>query len=278
MQVTIIGLGLIGGSMGGALRRAGLSVRGYDVAPTAMRIALLRELIDEMAGSLEAAVEDADAVVLAVPQQQTVELLPAVDAAAPGEAILLDTASVKGQVLATMSGLPGARRAVGGHPLAGKERSGPEAADPELFRGRSFALVPNPATEGETLDRAAALVVALGATPVIVTAEEHDRILARTSHLPQLLSTALALTLEPGDGRLAGPGLQDMTRLAMSPAGMWQEILAANRANVVGALRRLLQELGDMTDALEGSELEQIARLMAEAGTAAESAREGVTA
>jgi prephenate dehydrogenase len=183
-------------------------------------------------------------------------MLAEVDRAAPREALIVDTGSVKGSVLEKMVVLAGAERTIGGHPIAGTERSGPEAARADLFQGRAFLLCRHRRTADETVSRAAALAGELGADPVMIIKEPeaHDRVLARTSHLPQLLSTALALTLEPMDASFAGPGLRDMTRLAGSDPVMWRDILRTNRDSIVGAIWTLRRELEELSRLVESED------------------------
>jgi prephenate dehydrogenase len=272
-RVAVIGLGAIGGSVAAALRNQGRQVCGYDRSAENMRVARERGLIDESARSPEDAVWSTDAVILAVPVRTIGSMLAAIDLAAPREALVLDTGSVKGSVLEKMVVLAGAERTIGGHPLAGTERSGPEAARPDLFRGRAFLLCRHRRTADATVERATALARDLGADPVVVIKEpeSHDRVLARTSHLPQLLSTALALSLEPVDADFAGPGLRDMTRLAGSDPIMWRDILRTNRDSIVGALwafRRELEELSRLVETDDEEGIEEAMRRGAESARA----------
>jgi len=253
-RVAVVGLGLIGGSMGAALRRQGRYVLGFDSDPAASELALRRGLVDALGGDLEAALDGVEAVILAVPVLASLDLVRRVDALAASGVLIVDTGSVKRPVVEVMELLPGAARALGGHPLAGKEESGPAAAAPDLFDGRPFFLVPSARTSRETVDRAEQLVRAVGARPVRMGAAEHDRLLARTSHLPQLVSTALAICQEGVEARLAGPGLRDMTRLARSDVRMWRDIFVSNRDNVAEAAHHFLRELEGMIGVVEAAD------------------------
>jgi prephenate dehydrogenase len=245
--VTVIGLGLIGASLGGALRKQGDVVRGMDADADTVQTALQRGLVDEVADDPAAAVQGATLVILAIPVLSIMQVLPQIDAASPPEAVILDVGSVKAPVIETMERLPGASRAIGGHPIAGKEMTGPAAADISLFEGRSFALVPNAFTSETTLRTAENFVREIGSLPIILSAQEHDRMAARTSHLPQLLSMALALSLEPQDERLAGSGLRDMTRLAASGSSVWNDIFVSNADNIAAALGLCVSHLQNLT-------------------------------
>lgn len=263
MRAAIVGLGLIGASIGAALQRSGWKVRGYDANARAASVALSRGLVDELCPSPECTLLDASVVVLAVPIAAILDLLDRIDALAPPNAVLIDTGSVKGPVVDRMEGLAGAGRAIGGHPLAGRERSGPEWADPDMFSGRPFVLTPSRLTHETTIAEATSFVRLLGAEPVVpIDARRHDRVLASTSHLPQLLSTALALTVDPGDRYLSGPAFHDMTRLAASDPAMWRDIFLANRANVTEAIGAFVAVLQSMAEVISAEDSEEMLRTM----------------
>jgi len=258
----VIGLGLVGGSVGAALRRADLEVRGFDTDDAVAARAVQRGLVDAACSTMAAALEHANTVVLAVPVIATRDLLVEVDRLAPHTAMIMDTGSVKRPIVDAMDTLIGRERTIGGHPLAGRERSGPDAADPDLFRHRTFVLTPAAYTSKETIERAIRLVDMLGGQPVIADAAEHDRILARTSHLPQLLSTALALTAQPADPTMAGPAFSDMIRLAASDPGMWRDILLTNADNVAEALSTYMNELEGLARIVRAQDSERIVHVM----------------
>lgn len=268
-HVAVIGLGLIGGSVAAAARQSGRTVSGFDVLAAHSRRAIELSLIDTAESGLDQALSRADVIVLAVPVGVIVNLLPEVDCVAPSTAVVLDTGSVKAPIVDVMARLPGAHRFVGGHPLAGKAVSGPEAADPTLFRDRPFVLCPSPHTDAAALERATRFVEGIGARCLVLGAEAHDAVVARTSHLPQVLSTVLAALLEPGDGRLAGSGLRDMTRLAASNPIMWRDILLANGQNVAQAARLFGKRLHGLADSIEAGDGETIEAAIQAGQTAA---------
>ncbi len=268
-RAAVIGLGLMGASIAGALRRRGYVVRGTDCNAAASAVALDRQLVDSVEADLQSALDGVAVVVLAVPVGAIVRLLPEIDAAADRETVILDVGSVKAPVIQAMAGLPGAARAIGGHPIAGKETSGPQAADPSMFEGRPFALVPSGATDEAATHYARSLVTELGALPVFLTAAEHDEIVGRTSHLAQLLSIALVLSLSDGDDRLAGPGLRDMTRLAASPWSVWRDILSLNSSNIVTALDECAGQLARLRRLIADSDGERMEEAMLLANTVA---------
>lgn len=259
--VGIVGLGLIGGSLGGALRRQGVTVTGFDAREDACRIAQERGLIDATASTIEG-VAGQDLVMLAMPVSAIVDLLPVVDASTGGETIIMDAGSVKRPVIEIMQALEHASRAIGGHPLAGKERVGAVHADADLFTGRPFILTPSVETSESTINRARELAVAIGARPLLMDPEEHDRVVARTSHLPQLLSTVLALQTGGDAQGIFGPGLTSMTRLAGSDPAMWREILLMNRDHVSAAARELIDQLQEVLRMIESGDARGIEKTL----------------
>lgn len=250
-SVAVLGLGLIGGSLALDLRARGARVVGWD-RPEVLRRARRRRLIDVAASSVEHAARQAGLVLLAAPPAVNLRLLRRLARLGPGAPVLSDVGSVKGPIVAEAQRL-GLRHFVGGHPVAGSERSGLQAARAGLFEGRAWALTPVAETSPRALRAVAALARALGARPVRrLEAGEHDRALAFLSHLPQVVARAL-LAAAQGDPvarrhlALAGPGFRDMTRLARSPRGLWRQILAENSAEVAraqGALRVALARRG----------------------------------
>jgi prephenate dehydrogenase len=188
-------------------------------------------------------VSAADIIVLAVPLTTVISLLPRVLTAARSGSLVIDVAGLKVPVLAAAAPLLARRssaRFAGGHPLAGRERGGPEAASPDMFKARPFALcVPEQRARSAAWREAASFVRSLGARPLRISARDHDRIIAVTSALPQVIASATALAanglLKQKTG-LTGPGFESVTRLAQSPATVWTAPLLANRRNVIMAL------------------------------------------
>jgi prephenate dehydrogenase len=251
-SVAIIGTGLIGGSFGLALRKAGF--QGAIVGVSSARSiaeATTRGAIDEGA-TLEEACAECDLIFLSQPISGILETLRRLDPLVKRGALVTDAGSTKEQIAAE------ARRSLkrcaflGGHPMAGKESRGAAAADPDLFRGRPWILT-------EQTDHPVALVfrkwIALfGAREVILDPAQHDALVAWSSHLPQLASTALAASLSDRaiDAiQVAGPGLLDMTRLAMSSYDLWRDILDTNREAVAIALDAYIEKLQTLRDNYE---------------------------
>lgn len=249
--VSVVGVGLIGGSFALALRRAGFDGRILGVSsPRTLARAVDLGVIDE-ACSLEGAVPRSDLVYLSQPVRRIVADLGRVRELAPEHALVTDAGSTKGVIVGRARDLfRGVPDFLGGHPMAGKAGRGVEIADAALFRGAVYALVPTGA-EPPRSPVAREFIEVLGRIGCIVKvmeASEHDRIVAWTSHMPQLVSTALAAAIGerlggPGDLEVAGDGLRDMTRLAASPHDVWAPILETNRDSIDEALAAFVSEV-----------------------------------
>jgi len=262
-RVAIVGTGLIGGSFALALRRArpGARIVGWDRADV-LATATAMGAMDEQASSLADAVHGAQLVYIALPVGATIESLPAVaEVAAPG-ALVTDAASTKLAVCRTAANCNWRdARFLGGHPIAGKERSGIANADPDLFRGAKYALAAKSEDKDERVAAFAALIREMGAEPVFVDTEAHDRAMAFVSHLPQLVAVALAGVATDSSNEtglpltLAGSGLRDTLRLAGSPYDIWRDICLTNREEIAAALDRLAQALDHLRNNLASREL-----------------------
>lgn len=244
-RIAILGLGLIGGSLGLALRRRHPEVEIVGFDPSSAPRALERGACTEAAQTIEEAVADAHIVVLAAPVGVLPDLLHTVSALAPN-ALLTDVGSVKGPLKETARQLELADRYVGGHPMAGAEHGGIEHADALLFENAVYVLCPLP---GQPIHpNALWFVEAVGARAVVLDAQRHDQLVATVSHLPQLVAVALVETAaDLGDDALAlaAGGFRDMTRIASSPFGLWGDIYEANALAVESALDRFIGQLSE---------------------------------
>jgi prephenate dehydrogenase len=266
-RVAILGTGLIGGSFALALRKFAPDtiVIGWDKGHV-LRHALERGAIHEGAGELSIAVAGADLIYVALPVGQTIELLPEIARLAATDALVTDASSTKRSVcgVAAESFHEGGAQFLGGHPMAGKEISGIAAAEAELFRGSKYALIGKPG-EGKSgrVGGFVAFLERLGAQPVWLNAEAHDRAAAMVSHLPQLLAIALAgVVREQTDETglpvtLAGRGLRDALRLAGSPYSVWRDIILTNSDNLDSVLGQLIQALEQLRGDLRTRALEE---------------------
>jgi prephenate dehydrogenase len=248
VKVALVGCGLIGGSLGLALRARGLTVIGQDRDPAAAERALALGALDAVGSGA-----GADVAVLAVPVRAIPEQAAALPALAP-DAVITDVGSTKAAVVRAGEACFGGRF-VGGHPMAGSERAGPDAADARLFEGRRVILTPSARTDADARARVAELWRLAGATVVEMDAERHDRLLAAVSHLPHAVAYALAASVG-GLGAdelrgLAGGGFTDTTRIAATPAPMWVDVFLENRARLLETLDAFSVELGALRAAIE---------------------------
>ena len=267
--IAIVGLGLMGGSLGLALRQAGLSQAGLvgyarnpDVAARAVRIGA----VDRTGDSIAAAVDGADVVVLATPTLAMREIMQQIAPHLKAGCTVTDTASTKTQVMEwAQRYLPAAVSFVGGHPMAGKESAGIDVAEAGLFQGCTYCLVPGRSASQASADLMVELVGRIGAGPLFLTAPKHDEFVAGISHLPFILSSSLvsATTQNPlwhEMSRLAATGYRDISRLASQNARMNRDICLTNRENILfwidefaGELARFRQLVSEGSEELEGA-------------------------
>lgn len=258
-RVAIVGLGLMGGSLAGALKKRGACREVWGVArrEETIREALRRGFIDGGTCDLAEGVEQADLIVLATPARTILELIPQVGSLAPPGCLLMDLGSTKARIVQAMEALPPHVQAVGGHPMCGKEASGIAAAEADLYAGATFVLTLLQRTSAEALVLAQEMVEAVGARPLVMNAERHDRLVAAISHLPYLLSVGLVATAEEIAAEdelvweLAASGFRDTSRLAASDATMMLDILLTNRQTVGEMLSRFVRQLDAIADLLE---------------------------
>lgn len=261
-QVTIVGCGLIGSSFALGLKHSKLCERilGWDTSASALEDALRLGVIDDVDDAFPAGdVSTSDLIYLAMPILQIVRFIrERLSQTKPG-AIITDAGSTKRVIChAATEHLPDDRYFIGGHPISGSQLSGVRSGRADLFKAATYVLTPdNSAPQGEAFKLVSATIEALGARVEIMAANDHDRVVAWVSHLPQLLSSALAKTVsEQSDAvaliAMAGPGYRDTTRLAGSSWSMWRDVLATNRAEVTAALEALLESLSSARDALYG--------------------------
>lgn len=253
-RVAIFGVGLIGGSFGLALREAGFEGEIVGVSSAGAIAAALERNVISRAVTLEQAAEWADLIYLAQPVDRIIETIEKVAPLVVNrDCLITDAGSTKTQIVNKASELLSAGQFLGGHPLAGKEQRGVEAADGCLFRRRPYVLTPT-AQETEMSSSFRSWLVRLGAELIDMSPEEHDRTVALTSHLPQLLSTALAQTLTVQDNRYVeivfGQGLVDMTRLALSTGELWSSILSTNREAIDFAIDEFSRTLVELRNSI----------------------------
>ena len=273
--VAIIGLGLMGGSLARELAASGVQVLGSDTDPdTVQRAAESGVLTGILDDSMEGAA-GADLLVLAVPVNRAEEALARALPHISRDCIITDLGSTKLSIERSAIRLGVAERFVGSHPLTGDHRSGWGASHRDLYAWQRVFLCPTSQTRAEALERIRSLWESVGALPEVIGAEEHDRQVAWTSHLPQVAATAMALALAGADQPRAalGPGGRDATRLASSSPAMWSAICADNAAHIEPALRELERYLNDLREAIARRSEAEIGALFARARAWAEEQR-----
>ncbi|HEX6971432.1 MAG TPA: prephenate dehydrogenase [Limnochordia bacterium] len=279
MEVAILGLGLIGGSLGMALRRPGAAERSYRVRGIARRAATLEEAaavgaIDS--GTLDPAegVRGADVVVICTPVSAIISTLSTIAPHVSEHAVITDVGSTKREICAAAwELLPERPLFIGGHPLAGSERGGVLAADPYLFQNAVYVLTPPPRRPGaeDGMQRLLALVRHIGADPLVLDPERHDRIVAAVSHLPHLVAAALVQTVvqasleEPITLNLAAGGFRDTTRIASGPPDVWRDICLSNAGALLAALDRFQESLAAFKEAIAAGRAGELERLLSAA-------------
>ena len=269
-RVVIVGLGLMGGSLAGALKRRGAcrEVRGVARREETISEALGCGFIHVGTCDLAEGVGQADLIVLATPVRAILELVPRVGALAPAGCLLMDLGSTKARIVGAMEALPPHLQAVGGHPMCGKEVSGLESTEADLYEGATFVLTPLQRTSLEALALAQELAEAVGARPLLMDAERHDRLVAAVSHLPYLLSVSLVAATEEVAAEdelvweLAASGFRDTSRLAASDVTMMLDILLTNRQAVGETLSRFAHQLNAIAHSLEADDEERLRRSM----------------
>ncbi len=267
-QVTIIGTGLIGGSLGLAMKRAGLArtVVGVGHRQRTLDLAVACGAADETSLDAAEGVRGSDLVVLATAVGLFEPLLRRAAGHLADGAVVIDVGSTKADVVRTAEALmPHGRAFVGCHPIAGSEKRGIDYADEGLFDGAVCVLTPTDATPAGALERMTETWEALGVRVVRLSPAEHDRLLAEVSHLPHLAAAALVQAVCPEAEPLVGSGWRDATRIAAGDPGLWRDILLTNAAGVGRALGRFREALADLEDALARGDAERIERLLANA-------------
>lgn len=261
-SVRIVGAGLLGASIGLALRAKGVDIILDDASPSQLRLA-----IDYGAGRAATPADEPAVVVICVPPDVTAQVIERELTAFPG-AVVTDVASVKLEPYrALLARGVDLTRYIGSHPLAGRERGGAISARADLFLGRPWVICRDAETPAWALAQVEGLALDLGTIPMEMTPEEHDRYVALVSHTPQLVASLLAAQLqeaEEGAIQLAGQGLRDTVRIASSAPELWVQILSANHDEVLPVLEQLSTDLGAVITALRDPELPGARRALAD--------------
>ncbi len=256
-NVAVVGLGLMGGSLAGALRGQCLRVTGVDVDAETVVTANRRGFVDDATTDLATGVHNADLVVLATPVRTILRLLDEIGPLLAPGTMLMDLGSTKADITAKMATLPDHVVPLGAHPMCGKEQSGIAVADPTLYRGATFILTPLARTTDTAQSLGYALAVAVGARPLLLEPNRQDMLTATISHLPYLLACALVATADtttspdPAAWDIVAGGFRDTSRVAGSDATMMLDILLTNRDHVLDALATCLNQLQRLSALVE---------------------------
>jgi prephenate dehydrogenase len=266
--LTIVGVGLIGGSVGLAARERGVArcVLGVARSAETLAAAVRCGAIHSGTFDLAEAARPADLLLFCTPVDRIAEQVRAAAPVCRPGALLTDAGSTKDTIVRSLDGtLPPHVAFVGGHPLAGSEKRGPEHARADLFENRVVVLTPTPRTDPAAVERVGAFWKRLGARVMLLNPQDHDDALAVTSHLPHLVAAALANTLPDHLHTLAATGFRDTTRVAAGDPELWAAIFAQNRGAVLAALARLADRLAAYRDALEHDDMRTLREMLAQA-------------
>ena len=270
-RIVIIGLGLMGGSLALALKGKCAALYGIDSDPATLELALAKEIVNQAAMDPVKLLPEADLVVLATPVPTIIDFIRKLPSFIQKRCVVLDLGSTKKDILQAMVALPERFDPIGGHPICGKEKLGLENAEATLFKGAPFIVTALERTSPQAKSAAEEIVLAVGAHLIEMTADEHDRTLAFTSHLPFLLSSALTLSTPSEYSDLIGTGFRSTARLAGSPTSMTLGILQTNRENILNAIQGFRTSLDDIVSALQAENYTQLEALLDESRTAYQS-------
>jgi len=263
-KIVIVGLGVIGGSLGMALSTTGkYHVIGIDKDPVTLQTALETRAVTETTEDICKGVRNADVVFLAVPVTEIVRIAEIIEDCVPPRAVVTDVGSTKRTVVEALEG-KFFSRFVGGHPMTGSEYTGIRGADQYLFENAIYVLTPTPRTDPDALDMIKSIVADTGARILCVSPQEHDLMVAAVSHLPHLLAVSLMNSAceiardHPETLILAAGGFRDITRVASSQSSMWRDIYATNRKNIIEVSRKLRKYLEHMERSLAQEDFDTI--------------------
>ena len=276
-KIAIIGTGLLGASIGMTVRRRRPDCRIVGIGRRRETLDAAKRIgaVDATSLSIADGVKGCDLVIVCTPVGHIAEQVLEAAQAADNSPIITDVGSTKQAIceaVETHSPLPNGCRFLGSHPIAGSEKTGPEAASDMLFDKRTIVLTPTASTDVQTLDMLRNFWQTLGANVVCMSPEEHDRTLALTSHLPHVLSAILATVCDRKTyGEFCGTGYDGMTRLAEGSPNIWADILMTNRTALGIALDRFIQSSGELRAALETKDADAIRQFLANARSNASS-------
>jgi prephenate dehydrogenase len=266
-KIAIIGLGLMGGSLALGLRGKCAVLYGIDPQPATLELALSQHIVDYADSDPANLLPEADLVILSAPVPAILTLLEQLPAFTPNPCIVMDMGSTKKLIVESMSRLPERFDPIGGHPICGKEKLSLANAERTLYYAAPFLLTPLERTSANALSAANQIIEAIGAKAKVLDAVEHDRILASTSHLPFLISSALALATPNDVVSFVGPGFKSTSRLAGTSSTMMLGVLQSNRENVLNGLHEMQTQLAEIESALASGDFSKLESILNEAQT-----------
>jgi len=249
-KIAIIGLGLMGGSLALALKGKCAALYGIDSDHATLELALHKKIVDFADAEPATSLPQADLIILATPVPIIISLIQKLSTLTNRPCIVLDLGSTKSKIMSAMDILPTHFDVLGGHPICGKEKLGIENADALLYQNAPFVITPLERTTLRARTVIQHMISVIGARLIEMNAEEHDRALAFTSHLPFLISSALALSVPQENARLIGSGFRSTARLAATPGSMMLGVVQSNRENILNALHHYQHQLSTLELAL----------------------------
>jgi len=264
-KIAIIGLGLMGGSLALALKGKCAALYGIDSHPATLELAIDKKIVDAAEADPAKLLPQADLVILSTPVPTIISLLQILPSLTNRPCIVLDLGSTKSKIMAAMDALPTHFDVLGGHPICGKEKLGIENADALLYQNAPFVITPLKRTTMRARTAIKDIVSVIGARLIEMNAESHDRALAFTSHLPFLISSALALSVPQENAKLIGSGFRSTVRLAATPGSMMLGVLQSNRENILKALHHYQHHLSILESALMSNDESVLASTLSSA-------------
>jgi len=279
-KLAIIGVGLMGGSLALSLKNGGYvgEVIGIGRGIENLRNAFNLGIIDKYTQNLKDGVIDADVIVVAIPVESIVDIIDKAQTFMKDGAIITDVGSVKGEIVKNVDKILDSRLAfVGGHPVAGTEKSGADAAFSTLYKGSKCILTPSKSTKGEALEKIKLMWEKTGAEVIVMSTEDHDKILAAISHLPHMIAYSLVNTVDGIDDfdesiiNYSAGGFKDFTRIASSSPEMWRDICSMNKTAIVDMIDRYMKELSQLKTLIEEDSHNEILDLFSKSKKARDS-------
>lgn len=261
-KIAIIGLGLMGGSLALSLKGKCAALYGIDTNPATLKLALDKQIVDRTDNDPATLLPQADLVILATPIPDIIDFIQKLPSLVQKPCIIFDLGSTKREIVQAMAALPERFDPLGGHPICGKEKLGLENADGHLFEDAPFVVTWLERTTLSARNTIKQIVAAIGARLIEMTAEEHDRALAFTSHLPFLLSSTLALSTPVEYSPFIGTGFRSTSRLAGTPTSITLGILQSNRKNVLAAISLFQQQLSEIQTKLAADDFQTLESLL----------------